>query len=258
MTVDDVVAETLYKYYVKETVKVDTDFGYNNNGVLDFENATTNLLPAGASMYLSSAGAAARIEKVKGYDGTWSSVLAFDTTSGANDSATFGTENPLGASSCVVFEAELQYTGPSTGDLYQIMFCGENGGSKIAYMMNLKFTNNKFWLMDCSSTGDNGNRYEYQIDFPETVAKGEWFKMRVEYYAGTKESVRVKVFINDVHVYTGNNYYGHMKDGNDKTFYNAVNYVRFYTLGATEGTLLYDNVKLYGTGDKCTDKVTSN
>lgn len=258
MTVDNVIAETLYKYYIKEPVKTDTDFGYGEDNTLDFENAKTNLLPGGVSMYLNSAGAAARIEKVLGYSGNWSSVLAFDTTSGANDAATFSTESPVGASSCVVFEADLQYTGASTGDLYQIMFCGETGGAKISYMLNLKFTNSTFWFADCSSTGDNGNRYEFAINPVEKIAKGEWFKFRVEYYSGTKETVRVKVYINDVHVYTGNNYYGHMKDGNDKAFNNTVNYVRFYTLGATEGTILYDNVKLYGTGDTCTDKVTSN
>ena len=254
MTVESVIAESLYKYYIKETAGGANDYGYNDEGVLDFEYATSGTLPKSVTVSLSSAGAAVRIEKLMTESGKWSSVLAYDTSAGGNDAVVFGTESPVGGNSCVVFEADMCFTGSATGDLYQIMFCGETSGS-IAYMFNFKYTGNTFWMVDCSSTGDNGNRVENRIDFPTGVAKGEWFNFRVEYYKGTKDTVRMRIFLNGVHVYTSDNYYGQMLDGNDKTFYNTVNYARFYSLGATAGTLCYDNVKLYGTSDTCTEEV---
>ena len=127
-----------------------------------------------------------------------------------------------------------------------------------AYMYNLKFTDNTFWMVDCSSTSDSGNRFENKVTFPNKVAKGEWFTLRVEYYTGTKETVKMKTYINGTLVLTSSNYYGGLKDGNDKTFYNEVNYVRFYSIGATTGTLSFDNVKFYGTNGKCTDDVTTD
>jgi hypothetical protein len=187
--------------------------------------------------------------------GEWSNVLAYVTSAGGNDGLTFGTETAVGTSSCVAFEANIKFTGPASGDIYQIMFCGESNGSKIAYMINLKFTGGTFWMVDCSSTGDAGNRVENEIRFPANVVKDEWFKIRVEYYTGSKSTVRTKVFLNDVHVYTSNNYYGQLLDGNDKPFYNQVNYVKFYSLGATAGTMYLDNVKLYGTNDTCNEAV---
>ena len=255
ITVDNVIAETLYKYYVKEELAKDTDYGYNDEGVLDFEEATTGRLPKSLTISLSSSGAAVRVERILGANDEWSNVLAYVTSAGGNDGVTFGTETPVGTSSCVAFEADIRFTGAATGDIYQIMFCGESTGSNIAYMFNLKFTGGTFWMVDCSSTGDAGNRVENEIRFPENVEKGEWFKMRVEYYTGSKNTVRMRVFLNGVHVYTSNNYYGQLLDGNDKPFNNQVNYVKFYSLGATAGTMYLDNVKLYGTNDKCTEEV---
>ena len=258
MTLDNVIAETLYKYYVKETLKASVDAGYNEDGVLDFAGGTTGQIPSSVTYSFNSSGAAIRIEKLMAAQGAWSDVLSFDTTSGGNDGVVFAPENSVTGKTCVAFEVDLCYTGSATGDMYQIMFCGEKGGGSIAYMYNLKFTGGTFWMVDCSSTGDNGNRYENKINFPENVAKGEWFTLRVEYYTGTKDTVRMKTYINGIHVYTSNNYYGHLIDGNDKAFNNAVNYVKFYSLGATAGTLCFDNVEFYGTNDKCTDDVTTN
>ena len=44
-------------------------------------------------------------------------------------------------------------------------------------------------------------------------------------------------------------------DGNDKPFNNQVNFVNFYSLVATAGTMYLDNVKLYGTNDTCNEAV---
>ena len=249
ITVDNLMAETLYKYYTKEKPAGTASSGYVN-GVLDFSEATTSNLPTSVTYSLPSIGSGIRVEKKPTKNGVWSDVLAFDTSSGANDAVVFAPEMPTTGKSCVSFEVDLCYTGSSTGDLYQIMFCGATGGSQIAYMYNFKFTGNSFWMVDCSSTGDNGIRYETKITFPENVAKGEWFTLRLEYFPGTKETVKMKTYINDVLVLTSNNYYGQLKDGNDKDFSNSVNYVRFYSLGSTQGTLCYDNVKFVGTDDK--------
>ena len=254
MTVDNVIAETLYKYYVKETPAKKEISGYTD-GVIDFENATTGNIPPSVTVSLSGATSAVRIEKLLAANGKWSSVLAFYTQSGANDGVVFAPESSVAGKSCVVYEADICFTGAASGDLYQVMFAGESNGTAIAYMFNFKYSGNTMWMVDCSSTGDNGNRVENRMDFPTTVAKGEWFNFRVEYYTGTKNTVRMRVFLNGVHVYTSNNYYGQMKDGNDKAFNNTVNYVRFYSLGATEGTLSFDNVKMYSTNDKCTEEV---
>ena len=245
----------LYKYYVKETLSKSTDTGYNEDGVLDFEGATSGQLPSSVTVSLTGANADVRVEKLIAKNEEWSSVLAFDTYAGANDGVVFGPETPMAGRSCVAFEIDLCYTGSASGDMYQIMFCGDSKGGGIAYMFNFKFTGSTFWMADCSSTGDAGNRVENRIDFPANVAKGEWFKLRVEYYTGTKETVRMRVFLNDVHVYTSNNYYGQMQDGNDKTFNNVVNYVKFYSLGSTAGTLYFDNVIFEASNDKCTEAV---
>ena len=60
----------------------------------------------------------------------------------------------------------------------------------------------------------------------------------------------MKTYINGTHVLTSDNYYGQLKDGNDKAFNNSVNYVKFYSLGSTSGTLRFSNITFEGTDDK--------
>jgi hypothetical protein len=249
VAIDDLVAETLYKYYTNEKLSASDSTGYVD-GVLDFSDATTGKMPTSITTSLSTIGSAVRIEKVPTKNGQWSDVLAFDTSSGGNDGVVVASSASTDGKSCVAFEVDLCYSGSSTGDIYQIMFCGTSKGEKIAYMYNLKFTDGTFWMVDCSSTGDNGNRYENKVTFPENVAKGEWFTLRVEYYTGTKDTVKMKTYINGTHVLTSDNYYGQLKDGNDKAFNNSVNYVKFYSLSSTSGTLRFSNITFEGTDDK--------
>ena len=43
-----------------------------------------------------------------------------------------------------------------------------------------------------------------------TVKRGEWFKLRIEYYPSDHENVRIKVFINDKVAVVTDNYYDHL------------------------------------------------
>ena len=249
ISVDDLIAKTLYKFYTKETVSASDSMGYVD-GLMDFSTATTGKLPKSISTSLQSIGAAVRVEKTL-FGTKWRDYLAYDTSSGKNDAVVVAAEPGTGDKSCVVFEVDLCYTGASSNTLYQLVFAGESNG-KFAYMYNLSYANsdNTFTMVDCASTSDNNNRYETKVNFPKKIEKGEWFTLLVEYYTGTKDTVKMKTYINGTLALVSNNYYGHLKDGNDLAFSNKVNYVRFYSFGATEGTLFIDNIRFYGTDDK--------
>ena len=95
------------------------------------------------------------------------------------------------------------------------------------------------YIDDVSSAGDN----PLKNSFPVGVKAGNWFKLRVEMYKGTRDTVKFKVFVNDTLIGESDNFAGkHNATAEVKPLPKTV---FFYSMGATRGEVYFDNVKLY-------------
>lgn len=95
------------------------------------------------------------------------------------------------------------------------------------------------------SSSSNGKGADNDLGF--TAKVGEWFKIKIEYFVGNHDEVRIKVYFNDKLYYVSDNYYSPYADkyfGNDETqetyvgtFINVMSYCY--------GKVYFDNLITY-------------
>ena len=109
------------------------------------------------------------------------------------------------------------------------------------YMLAMKIQDGKVHIWDSSS--QNGSRVEQDLGY--SVPLGEWFKLRIEYYTGDAETVRIKVYVNGELIAVSDNYY----DPNGMKVYpegaapnNYYSYVMINIFSTAKGTVLFDNL----------------
>lgn len=75
-----------------------------------------------------------------------------------------------------------------------------------------------------------------------TAKEGEWFDLRIEFYDGTRDTVRIKTYVNDILVYESSNYYPAYKEG--ETMYGAADITAVRVMGAWGyvGDICLDNL----------------
>ena len=147
--------------------------------------------------YLSSAGSFTVINDPRGGKGS-KRVFDFNSKAGGGDIVKVANETRL-ITPCSVFEGEFCVLGGTPGYNVQIML--EN-----VYMLGLKINRNKVSIFDSSSSESS---LRIQNDYGLKVNVGEWWRLRVEYYNGDHDSVRIKVFINGKLMWVTDNYYDH-------------------------------------------------
>ena len=125
-------------------------------------------------------------------------ILDFDSKTGGWDAIRVPNETAV-KTSCSVFEGEFCVVGGTSGYNSQILL--EN-----IYMLGLKINRNKVSIFD-SSSAQSSSRIDN--DYGLKVNVGEWWKLRVEYYNGDHDTVRIKVYINDTLAWVTDNYYDH-------------------------------------------------
>ncbi|MBQ8302599.1 MAG: hypothetical protein IJX97_03505 [Clostridia bacterium] len=125
-------------------------------------------------------------------------VFDFNSLTGGGDTIKIPNETRV-TTSCSVFEGEFCVLGGTSGYNAQIML--EN-----IYMLGLKINRNKVSIFDSSSSESS---LRIQNDYGLKVDVGEWWKLKVEYYNGDHDTVRIKVFINDELAWVTDNYYDH-------------------------------------------------
>ena len=169
-------------------------------------------------------------------------VLDFNSKAGGGDSIRIPNETSF-KTSCSVFEGEFCVLGGTSGYNAQIML--EN-----IYMLGLKINRNKVSIFDSSSSESS---LRIQNDYGLKVDVGEWWKLKVEYYNGDHDTVRIKVFINDELAWVTDNYYDHngvkvaAGRGTPRTEYTSTMITGF---SYCDVNILMDNLASYKTYDE--------
>ena len=91
----------------------------------------------------------------------------------------------------------------------------------------------------------------YTNDLGVTVPFGEWFNVRVEYYPGSHDSVRIKFYLNNKLIAITDNYYDNTgaKLTGEGTPGDKFTMTRIYGMSSEAFTLLIDNGSAYKTAD---------
>jgi hypothetical protein len=189
--------------------------------------------------------------------GASSKVAVFVTGQENNDSIGISAEEDLSVYSAVVFEVDFMIKSNQTGPIYQLFFSrAGNAKEDLAYAIFInRESNGTLTLLDHSQSSTS-------ISKSNTLATGinakVWNTLRVEYYKGDHESVRMKIFVNGTLVFVSDNYFGYDKTVPDThpAPQTEIKRVYFYSFLATEGEMYVDNMSLYGTNDVCTDSPT--
>ena len=161
-----------------------------------------------------------------------------DTGSGAY--VTFRIDNALVTNVCSVLEMDLcvdEVTSVPTNGIIARFEMGRE-----AYRIELVMSNGKLQLWE-RSIGE----YAERNDLGVSVEQGEWFNLRVEYYLGDHDTVRIKVFFNDECIAISDNYY--TGDGNPSAKYREV---YLYVVKSTVAKFGFDDVNGYN----CTQTYT--
>ena len=252
LLMDNMHAYKLAKSYTSEQISIPDAPNVDNkvdlppvSSVVDFEDMTDDTLPSLLTANLRSDKAAAKVAEVVRL-GSATKALQLTTSPGANDAFVLAKTTEKAGYKSVVFEADMMFDMTSSGVLYQIMF--ESASGSRAYMLNVSKTTAGIEIQDCSSTsGTNADRHSNVVT--ESAAKvGEWFNLRVEYYAGGRDSLRIHIYINDKLTFVSDNFYGFYQNSDPEPT-NAIDRVRFYSLNSSAGNLYIDNYSLMQKSD---------
>ncbi len=258
-TLDNLIFESYYGAYIKtdiaskvtpdETLSEGLNFELSNSGKLPSDNIKVNQ---------NSPASAVRVEQMvntlmtdKNPDGEWSNVFAMDTGAGANDSILIEASEPMAGHSCVSFETDIMFSTDMQGTIFQIFLSDKSRNNKII-MIQVSVTEDNMIQLDEQSRNSMQDVIANPLD--NSVKVGEWFNLRVEFYQGSKSTVRLKYFINGSLVAISNNFYGAHEPGSSPN--SLFDCVQIMSLSAASGTVYLDNVSLEASNATCKEPVT--
>ena len=208
------------------------DVGYAPSNVSVRQDASTVDTGVGASV----------IEDPReGHDGN---IMKYVSHKGVGDWFSFPANGLLVGATAQTFEAEICFEQVNGHRLFRLEF-GSGTDNSSAYRMQIRVNGNKVLLEETSGRDAYPKRETYLGLAPE---KGEWFKLRVEYYYGDHDSVRIKVYYNDKLAVVSDEYYNYngvkITEGRAEPNKSLTD-VRFYMLIDSEVSVLLDNVHVY-------------
>ena len=244
---DNVVAEGRYATRVRPEMS-----GQNSEDkaeVLTFEDSFTGNIPELSITNHSSVKADTRI--IGSYiDGVYSKALAFDTSVGSGDYVMFRPTKSMGSANCFVFESDIMLDSSLATTLYQLSLL--DMGGNFAYMINMNVTTAGTVTLQETSHYNASGQKRVVIYQNEALVK-EWFRLKIEYYEGTRETVRIRISVNDILIYISDNFFNsHEKSA--KPLYD-ISSVKFAALNDSVGTIGFDNVSFIQTRGVCEDEV---
>ena len=205
-----------------------------DNRPIDFSDDTLGARPQSVGATINSSGDAiiTRDDKYKEHG----KYLELRSDSDGGDYITVSPNTSRLGSSCLVFEGDLCYTEDCPDGYYSQVYM-----NLYIYMLAMKIQDGRVHIWDSSSQG--GSRVEQDLGY--SIPLGEWFKLRIEYYSGDAETVRIKVYINGELIAVSDNYY----DSTGMKVYpegaapqNYYNYVMINIFSTARGTILLDNL----------------
>ncbi len=251
VSIDNIKAESLYTVYNNLSVLGAYNPENDLSSGIDFESSSTGSMPSAFSPVLNGTNSVSIQNVMNGVTGEYSNVYVHNKTSDGNDYINIVSKDNLSDSSCIAFEADLRFDFTSVSTVMRLYF-GSPDVKNCAYYINVINSDGKIRFKDVSNADGAvviGN------DFATGVDNGEWFKLRVEYYMGTRDSVRIKLFVNGSCIGISDNFAGsHQSSASPMASFNCV---RFFYMSAGKGTMYMDNVSFTGSSATCTENVTT-
>lgn len=205
-----------------------------------FDDDAADMAPSSVDYSLSSTSGYMKIIEDPREDRN-GNVLYLTSSSGGKDLITIPASNLTSSPSRYVFEADfcIDYL---SGYSVQIFLSN-------SYMITFQAKNGKVDVVEASSnTASLAKTQALKI----TPNYGEWFNLRVEYYVGDHDTVRIKVYFNDKLMAVTDNYYD--KSGGKLTAPGdpAVGYsiVTIQTLSSAGARMMMDNIEVYGDSER--------
>ncbi len=167
-------------------------------------------------------------------------VLQFKSVNNGGDTLTFACDSMRANASCYVFDFDMCVNSATSGNFLQVVL-----GSK-AYMLMFSNDSSGIHMSDISY----GSTPRLMNDFGVTLDFGEWYKFKIEYYVGSEDSVRIKVYVDGEVIGVTDNYYDSTgarlkgKEGNPSTSYTEASIL---ALSYVNTDILFDNLACYKT-----------
>ncbi len=143
----------------------------------------------------ASAGLSIIVDPTEG--STRGQILEIDSITGRYNSVNVLSENKAFNKACYVFEGEVCIPNSTDGYVVRLRMTD-------LYAFAFKVSGGKVHIWDVS-TSSNDNLVE--TDLGIAIPLGEWFNIKVEYYRGDHDNVRMKLYINDEIAAVNDNYY---------------------------------------------------
>ncbi len=169
-------------------------------------------------------------------------VLKMTTKPEGSDYFTVSASGLRKGAACQVFEGEFCFEEFSDSARLFRLEMGREGDKNNVYRIEFKSVNGRIILSETPSYSQSISPRELGI----TANVGEWFKLRVEYYTGDADNVRIKVYFNDALAAVTDCYYDGWEDGEPGV---KLEQARMFALYDANLTLYADNIHCYNTSD---------
>ena len=231
LVIDNLCFESVYKKYTY--VRSDLPNLENGAPVYTFENSSTGNLPS----YISSKSYKGSSFTVEEYNNElekdYSKALVFKSVPGGNSYLNLKTTEITNAPSYYSFTADVLIESAKASSFAEIIL--DISGSH-AYWITLMRSGDNIVF------GDNAGFGSGIKNLGSAGAKvGEWFRLRIEYWSGSAETMRVKIFINDVLLSESSNYYG---SGRGDAPRQSIDAVKIQSLSTSDFVIVLDNMSL--------------
>ena len=199
---------------------------------LDFEKETEDLTKKYVTFNAKSEGSSSAVETANG-----NGYVHVISKKGGNDGISYKYSETVSNPAAFVLDFDLCLTpdaANTSSALIQIRITG-------AYMITVEIKEGKCHIYDSSSTGTGNKTGPLGIWFEF----GEWINLRIEYFVGTKETVKINTYANGKLAATSNNYYGSKTGSNPAAWPDPAtdfSTVQFSTLNAAVVDVKIDNL----------------
>ena len=199
---------------------------------LDFEKETEDLTKKYVTFNAKSEGSSSAVETANG-----NGYVHVISKKGGNDGISYKYSETVSNPAAFVLDFDLCLTpdaANTSSALIQIRLAG-------AYMITVDIKEGKCHVYDSSSTGTGNKTNDLGIYF----GFGQWVNLRIEYYVGTKDTVKIKTYLDGKLAATTNNYYGSKTGSNSAAWPDPAtdfSTVQFSTLNAAVVDVKIDNL----------------
>ena len=206
----------------------------------DFDDETLGSVPTGieSSIKLGSV----TVEERPG-GGAGDLAVRFETVTNSGDNLKVHCQSGALNASCLVFETDMMIeSSDKDTTILQIIM------QDSVYMIALQESGGRIKLVESSSTKWSTAK---ETDLRVSAAYGEWFNLKIEYYVGDHDTVRIKIYFNGDLIAITDNYMDKTGEkltgiGTPKT---NVDFTSFIGQSLYSAVVWVDNVACYKTSD---------